>query len=57
MKDSDKPKLVLALVLLAAAAALILWYTGVFSGATSSPPAPTPQGQPNAGGPRKAPGK
>lgn len=55
MKSSDKPKLIIAIVLLVAAAVLILYSMGVFSGGTSAPP-PLPAGEaPKApGGPRLA---
>lgn len=55
MKDSDKPKLVLAIVLLVVAGAVAAWYFGVFSSApqpeVKPANAPTP-----AGGGRTAPG-
>ena len=57
MKSSDKPKLIIAIVLFVAAAVVILWSLGVFSGGGSAPPATGPaEGAPvRPGGARTAP--
>ena len=55
MKDSDKPKLVIALVVLALAGVVIAWQTGVFGGDSSKPPVIDPV-KAKGGGPRTAPG-
>jgi hypothetical protein len=56
MKDSDKPKLIIAVVVLIVAGALLAWNFGLFSGgATTAPPPPT-EAPKATGGPHSAPG-
>ncbi len=56
MKSSDKPKLIIAVVLFVAAAVVILWQLGVFSGGTESAPTKLPEGAAaRPGGARTAP--
>jgi len=55
MKSSDKPKLIIAVLLFVAAAGVILWQLGVFSGGSSNAPQQVPQEQLRPGGAKQAP--
>lgn len=58
MKASDKPKLIIAVVLFVLAAVVILWQMGVFSGGSGETAVPAPvEGQPQRAGGARTPGK
>lgn len=52
MKDSDKPKLIIAIVLFILAGVVIAWSLGLFSSSTSSPQIPADQPPARKGGAR-----
>ena len=55
MKDSDKPKLIIALVVLAIAGVLIAWQYGLFESKPSTTAPATGSDAPKSGGPRAIP--
>ena len=56
MKDSDKPKLIIAVVILLVAGGLLAWNFGLFGGGASSNPTPSETPPKASGGPHAAPG-